>query len=330
MSRFAVSSLLVLFLLAHAGLGHAAGKFAAPKPTIIPDPDFRPDGQWLIKDGTLLGVDNKPLADHKIYSLDTQWFLDRLKLGIEEKLSQEERNALATLASLDAVKDKRLRQIRLRRFKKQYGKKPEKHPLAPLAEARKRLQDAKLAYGRAEAQINYAERVRMIDRIDLDEAPDEKGEKERESMKQAIRDMAMARSLIEKEYPEILAAGKEKQMAPMRAKAAAERFATVINAETPMFVYQKFARTPMARGLAKAKAGEVHIEAKPLLLPQGMKVTILEEKEIEVPAGEGQEAMTLAVTRVEVYGKGIKQHNGRELTPVKLRGWVLGEALQAE
>ena len=74
--------------------------FAVPKPTIITQPNFKPKTSY----GVTTDIDGTPLTDHKIYSIDTSFFITKIRDGVskqgddahlQELLQELEKAALA-------------------------------------------------------------------------------------------------------------------------------------------------------------------------------------------------------------------------------------------
>ncbi len=54
-----------------------AKKFKIPSPVIVNRADSKPKATWVGEsDGKMIGVDGKPLADHKIYAVDFKYFAE--------------------------------------------------------------------------------------------------------------------------------------------------------------------------------------------------------------------------------------------------------------
>lgn len=309
------------------GPARAAGGFRVPAATVVTEPGFQVEGTWGgASDGKTIAPDGKPLADHRLYANDSVYFRERMLVGAEQLESanwRDRRRALmgcfkaapADRAGAEAY------------FQSMFGTAPEQDPLFSFVRFELALDEALKPYEFGYGQINYLEQVRVGDRIDLDAAVTGEGLKLRQEMKAAITAMEKVRAQWLSACRRYFVAGKKAQYAQWNARPqAAGKLVRADN--TPFFLYQKFENTPMALGLALADTGQVLTSAKPLLLPAGAPVEVLESSTIEAPADAPSPGKRLAVLKIRVNTEGVKQHDGRPLRPMAFEGWVLANAVR--
>jgi uncharacterized protein (DUF2345 family) len=82
----------------------------------------------------------------------------------------------------------------------------------------------------------------------------------------------------------------------------------------------------MAAGLLAASRGQKLLAAKPIFLPQGARVQVLEEQSIKVSEAGGA-STSLDVAKIQVNTPGMRQHDGKALPAFTLSGWVLKNQL---
>lgn len=307
------------------------GGFKVPAATIVTEPGFRADGNWGgLSDGKTLGADGKPLSDHQLYALDCACFDQRMYLGLKEL---EDANTLQRVSEIRTIireKDASRQGQMKDHFSSRYGRPVERDPFYRFAVYAEDIQVGQYAYQAAKGQLNYIEQVKVSERIDLEGGPTPEGRKLREDIKLSIRELEKARKGWYASFRRFYEAGRRVQQSQFRSEAADEQFAEVLRDDTPLFIYQSFERTPMGHGLIEASEGRLALDAKPILLPAGQRVQVLEEKTVEAESRDSSgRTKALRVTKIRIQATGLKQHDGKILPEIRLEGWVLESAVKA-
>lgn len=226
-----VRAVLVFFLAGNltAGDPPAAGQGAPliPQPTIITQPGFKPRNP-----SETLGIDGKPLEDHKIFSIDTSWFIRKIEAGISKMTKAEDKERLQALQALvscqeiirnitedlaegsafaKAEKTLASKKSDLEgdsaRFEQRYGMKSEQCPEYPVLDSVSQLRSAQRAYDQAEGIIHYEEQTTAADRLRLDGSPTPRGGALRKRMRTALARMIELRAQITSRHASYLEAG---------------------------------------------------------------------------------------------------------------------------
>ncbi|MEW6303856.1 MAG: hypothetical protein AB1705_10320 [Verrucomicrobiota bacterium] len=301
-----------------------------PKATIVTDPNFRTDGTWGGEsDGKTIGIDGKPLADHKIYSIDCYHFLQRVERGGQQLVQGKDRERLSALAGIMRARDDASREREAASFLRRFSLAYTADPWLPLAQLTHRMNQARNSYDQGEGQLNYLEQLKIKDRIDLDKAPNAEGAKWRAQMKDAIARMQQAREALLARYGHLYEAGRKQQEAEHAKIVASEAFAVTKADTLQLFAYGSFERTPMLEGLALASLGQTNLTAKPIFVPKGERVQVLETDTKDVPATATRAAMQLQLSKIKVKSDKFVQHDGRKIGAMTLQGWVLSRDLEA-
>ena len=301
--------------------------YKIPRPTIYSDPSYRVRGSWGGQsDGKTIGTDGKPLADHHQYANDSSEFLKLIRQGVKLAMPTVSSDALSSLYSIHRANTPKKRKAAEAYFRQRYKMEPTKSGLHAFAGYVEGLQAAVNSYQGQKGHLNYEERLRVKDRIDLDKAKTPKGLERRRQMKAAVWRMEQYRKLLMAKHGDVFNASRTAKAAEDSKIAAAEKFATVAKQDALMFLCSKFERTPLLEGLAQAAEGKVHEYAKPVLLPKGVKVQIVENRTIEAPAKGGRAAMSLKVSSIKIKNPNVRQLNGAKLNMTFL-GWVLDKDL---
>ena len=275
----------------------SASGFIAPTPTIITDPNFMPQGTWGgLSDGKTIGVDGKPLADHKIYANDTYYFLDKINDGLRKASDPSGKEQLLSMVS--------------------------------------ELKNAHDSYSLAESTINYEEKLKVKDRIQLDDNPNPKGNELRETMKKAIMKMADLRNQISSQYPQYLEAGQSRgeKTAVQEGEKGTTSTHKVKGDRALFFPYQEVNGSAAKDGLLEDYKGDPISRAKPVVLSKDEKVTFIKSETIEYEkGGPNDRPVTLEVCYVEVESAAlIDLKSDKKLPKMKLKGWVLADRLEKE
>lgn len=300
-----------------------------PKAAIVTDPAYRPKGTaGGGSDGKTLGIDGKPMAPQDLYYNDCHAFMERLSLGIARIVPEDQRSRLASLQSVFSAPDEARRLSAIESHKRSYQTVPDKDPWARFAQARARMITAGQDYELARDRVNRGEDLRVKDRIDLDAAPSEAGKQNRAKMKQAIAELQRWRTVLETEFAHLYDAGRKEQETEHAKAAASEVFATTQGENIRLFTYQTFERTPMLEGLAEAGEGRTLVNAKPIIIPAGVRVQVKERKTMAAPAYGARPAKQLDVSKIHIQAEGMVQHDGKALPKMTFEGWVLSRHLQ--
>ena len=223
--------------------------------------------------------------------------------------------------------DKAGRPALAERFAKTYGYLPERDPFYGFWSHALDLEAALNRYEYGYGQINYLERVTVGERIDLEAPSEGESARLREEMKEAVRQIERIRAEWIATDQRYFDAGKQAQYEEWSGRPAPGR-KVVRYGGTPLFLFQRFQHTPMALGLAYADAGDLLPAAKPLLIPAGIPVEVLDDTTITAPAEAPAPGKKLAVTRIRVNAAGVKQHDGQLLPAMPFEGWVLSGSLR--
>ncbi len=289
-------------------------EFLVPDRTIIVEPDFRARGTaGGESDGKTMGVDGKPLADHSQYANDIAAFSDRLNIGLKALAPELNSEELYAIKKIFREKREETAKALAMAYEARYKHRAEDHPLYDYSALLVALEEAYNAYQTGVAQLNYSERLKVRDRVDLNDEPSARGAEIRGGMKAAIWKMAQVRSLIMNHYGAIYEKGRELQQAQHSAMVAKEVRSVVARDDAQFFIYQKFERTPMLSGLQHAAAGKRLDRAKPLLLPKGAKVQVLERTTKPVEAADGLPGGVLQIVKIKIKDPGVRQLDGARL-----------------
>jgi len=300
-----------------------------PKATIVTDPVFRTEGSaGGESDGKTLGIDGKPMSPQDIYYNDSTYFRSRFDNGLGQVLPRQDSDRLYSLQSVFSALDDARRLKAVESYKRYHKQEPEQDPLARVAQIKARLIKAQGAYEMARHNVNSSEQLRVKDRIDLETAPSEAGRKHRADMKQAIAEIHRWRTMLETEFPHIVEAGRKADVAKWAKISGAEAFGTTKGDKILLFIHQSFERTPMLEGLAEASEGRVFERAKPLIIPSGTRVQVLEKKSINALAGTNRAAKQLDLTRIRIKAPGVQQLDGADLSSMTFEGWVLSQHVE--
>jgi len=250
--------------------------YQIPKPTILSDTNYRVRGSWGGEsDGKTIGVDGRPLADHHQYANDSSEFLKLILRGVKPAMPTANSDALSALYAIHRAQTAEKRRAAQRYFRQRHKMEPSQSGLYGFAGYVEGLQAAVNKYQEHKGHLNYEERLRVKDRIDLGKAPTPKGLERRKEMKAAVWKMEQFRRLLMTKHGNIFNAARKAKAAEDAKTAAAEKFAIVAKQDALMFLYSTFERTPLLEGLARAAVGKVHEYAKPVLLPKDVKVQIV-------------------------------------------------------
>ncbi len=338
---------------APVGAPQSSGSLTIPQPTIINQPNFRPEGTWGgLSDGKLLDIDGKPLTDHKVYSMDTDWFIKKLREGLSKKTSAEDKDRVQQLWYITEVegvirilaediqegtaliKDpeksvaskKTDLQSEMERYEKRFSSKPESSPEYELMTLVSKLGGATRAYARGEASLNYEEQLRVMDRINLDGGTTPKGKKVREQMKAAIHKMSELRDMATSRYRDVLEAGKLPEEDAMSKISWYE-----VSADRAlMFPYQSItgdADGTVRDGLWQDQEGKPIGNAKPMILSKGQKVEFLAKETLKNPVAGAPETIEVFQVRVKSDSM-VEMSNNAKLPMMVMEGWVLSSRLQ--
>jgi hypothetical protein len=300
-----------------------------PKATIVTDPAFRTEGSaGGESDGKTLGIDGKPMSPQDIYYNDSTHFRSRFDNGLGQVLSRQDSDRLYSLQSVFSALDDARRLKAVESYKRYHKQEPDQDSLAHLAQIKARLIKAQSAFEMARYHVGQLESLKVKDRIDLEAASSEAGRKHRADMKQAIAEIHRWRTMLETEFPHIVEAGRKADVAKWAKISGAEAFGTTKGDKILLFIHQSFERTPMLEGLAEASEGRVFERAKPLHIPSGTRVQILEKKSINAPAGTNRAAKQLELTRIRIKAPGVQQLDGADLSSMTFEGWVLSQHVE--
>ena len=334
----------------------ARNESGIPQPTIITKPGFKTEGTWGgLSDGATLGIDGKLLADHKLYSIDTYYFIEKVQNGFSNQVASGDkyrvdqlrsivitegfiRNLIDDLASgvtllKDSEKTIESKKKDLDRENQSYEQRHETKPEA-IAEHSfltlvSQLEGAKRAYELAEGYVNYEEQTKVKDRIKLEDNPSPRGKKLRERMKESVQKMADFRAQITSQFGNYLEAGRLKE----EDAGGREVYYTVKSEKALLFPYQGIegpADQTVRDGLWEDHKGAKITEAKPVILPKGEKVEFLESKTLEINhSAKGNQPVTLEVHRVKIKSdKIVDLKTNHKLSMIIMEGWVLADRLQ--
>ena len=182
MLRLGIASILLLsFCL------NAQDSFKVPEPTIVNNPDFYVKNTQGESDGKTIGIDGQKLEDHRIYMFDTNYFLERMEMALETDDSAR-KSLYRDIKSIARQKEDQ-RGSAVESFKAQYKTDPLKMPQFLFFELMYKIKEAKKKYDFGLASLNYKEKLKVKDRIDLENAPSDEGKKLREAMKESIAEI---------------------------------------------------------------------------------------------------------------------------------------------
>jgi hypothetical protein len=328
-------------------------KFKIPSPVIVNRPDFRPtSNQGGDSDGKMIGVDGRPLAAHKIYAVDSEYFARKIRSGIIRTTPPEDSARMSALRYLakevstvrhlqNDLKSGIMLESRDRTrttlldthdsFKKEsakYVRQYEKNPLAApeyaLAYLVARLTSATRTYTLCETMINYEERVRSNQHVDLDVAKSERGRKIRLRMRSAIMEMAQVRATLLKKYGYFYKVG----VLPGESSQPKRQVWKIAHNEALLFPFQTIEGTVAHAGLLEDYQTRPITAAKPLIVKTGQTVEVLQRKTSTYPAGNGGVAVEFEVVEVRIAkGEAQSYSNRRALPPTELRGWMVADRI---
>lgn len=301
--------------------------YKIPKPTILSEPNYRVRGSaGGESDGKTIGIDGKPLADHQQYANDSSEFLKLIRNGVGLAMPTADKSALQNLYGIHRATTPEKRKAQEQYYQKRYKRPATQDNWYGFAFYVESLDAALRQYQAQKGHLNHEERLRVTDRIDLARAPTPKGEERRREMKVAIWKMEQYRKILTARHGNIFNSARKAKSAEDARTAGAEKFATINKQDALMFLHTKFERTPMLEGLAQAAAGKIHAYAKPVLLPRGVKIQIVESRTVTAPAKGDREAMSLRVSRIRVKDPNVRQLDGAKLN-MTLLGWILDSRL---
>jgi hypothetical protein len=308
-------------------------KFKVPKPILVSRPDFKPvNRRGGDSDGKTLGVDGRPLADHKIYALDSEFFARKIRSGIMRTTPTEDSARMSALRYLanevstvrhlqNDLKSEIMLESRARtrttlldthdNFKKEsanYARLNEKNPLeAPeyvLAYLVARLTSATRTYILCETMIHYEERS-------------------------AIMEMAQVRSTLLKKYGYFYKVG----VLPGEKSQPKKQFWKIVHNEALLFPFQTIEGTAAYAGLFEDFQQRPITAAKPLILKKGQTIEVLQRSSSTYSGGNGGSSVEFEVVEIRIVdGEAVSYSNRRALPRAELQGWMLADriALLAE
>lgn len=284
--------------------------FKIPEPTIINDPDFYVKNTQGKSDGKTIGIDGERLEDHRIYMYDTRYFLERMEMGLQTD-DNARKSLYRDIKNIARLKEDQ-RDSAVDAFKEKYKKDPLKMGQFKYFELMYGIQNAKKVYDAALANLNFKEKLRVKDRIDLENAPNDEGKQIRESMKESISEVHKLRSEVEEKFAAVLQRGAAIQ----KKEHTKPSFPVLVVKEdkTLFFAYQKMSGSALT-GLGEFLEGKAVSKAKPLELTEGSKVYYQKSDEVELNGKK------LKVYYVLNEGEVRDPRTGKSFT-MKLYGWV--------
>lgn len=328
-------------------------KFKVPKPILVSRPDFKPvNRRGGDSDGKTLGVDGRPLADHKIYALDSEFFARKIRSGIMRTTPTEDSARMSALRYLanevstvrhlqNDLKSEIMLESRARtrttlldthdNFKKEsanYARLHEKNPLeAPeyvLAYLVARLTSATRTYILCETMIHYEERLRSNQRIQLGVAKSERGRRVRLRMRSAIMEMAQVRSTLLKKYGYFYKVG----VLPGEKSQPKKQFWKIVHNEALLFPFQTIEGTAAYAGLFEDFQQRPITAAKPLILKKGQTIEVLQRSSSTYSGGNGGSSVEFEVVEIRIVdGEAVSYSNRRALPRAELQGWMLADRI---
>ena len=300
--------LAFLFIFTLSAL--AQNSFKIPEPTIINDPDFYVKNTQGDSDGKTIGMDGQKLEDHRIYMFDTGYFLERMEMGLQT--DDNARKSLYRDIKNIARQKEDQRGSSVDAFKAKYKIDPLTMGQFKYFELMCEIQEAKKVYDAALANLNYKEKLRVKDRIDLENAPTDEGKQIRESMKESITEVHKLRTEVESKFAAVLKRGAAIQ----KKEHTKPSFPVLVVKEdkTLFFAYQKMSGSALT-GLGEFLDGKPVSKAKPLELSEGSKVFYQKSDEVELNGKK------LKVFYVLNEGEVRDPRTGKSFT-MKLYGWV--------
>ena len=284
--------------------------FKVPSPTIINNPDFYIKNTQGMSDGKTIGMDGQKLTDHKIYIYDTNYFLERMDLSLKTK--DPKRQALYSDLKRLAKTDGDSRAEEVKAFHSKYKKDPNKMPQFIFFELKYKIEQARNKYSAASSQLNYKEKLRVKDRVDLENAPNEEGKKLRENMKEAITEIVKLRAQVDAKFASVLKRGEALQLK----EHTKPNFPTfIVNQEKTLFLAYRELKGSSLLGMEEFINGKALSKARAMELSKGAVVYLQKIEEFEI---NGKKTKIYYV----MSEGGVKEVSSNYVVKQKMFGWV--------
>ena len=303
---------LIFILLTGLGISlWGQADFKVPEPTIINNPDFyvssTSGGQ---SDGKMIGIDGKKLEDHRIYMFDTRYYLERMEMSLTT--TDTKRKALYSDLKRLAKAKENSRDNDIKAFQDKYKKDPTRMAQFIFFELKYKIEQAKKKYDFALGTLNYQEKLRVKDRINLDEGQSDEGKKHRQAMKDAISEVAQLRAQVDAKFASVLKRGEILQLK----EHTKPNFPTFVVKEekTVFFAYRELKGSSLL-GMEEYLNNKPVSKARPMELSKGAVVYWQKTAEYEI---NGKKTKIFYV----MSEGGVREVSSNYVVNQKMYGWV--------